>query len=29
MTNGLHIDAKYWHENHSVALERFNRWILA
>jgi len=28
MTNGLHIDAKYWQENQSVALERFNRWIL-
>jgi len=26
--NGLHIDAKYWQENQSVALERFNRWIL-
>lgn len=25
---GLHIDAKYWQQNQSVALERFNRWIL-
>lgn len=28
MKNGLHIDARYWQENQSVALERFNRWIL-
>jgi len=26
--SGLHIDAKFWQENQSVALERFNRWIL-
>ena len=25
---GLHIDAKYWQQNQSVALERFNQWIL-
>ena len=27
--SGLHIDAKYWQANQSVALERFNRWILS
>lgn len=26
--SGLHIDARYWQQNQSVALERFNRWIL-
>ncbi|WP_118180486.1 ABC transporter substrate-binding protein [Paraburkholderia phosphatilytica] len=25
---GLHIDAKYWQQNQSVALDRFNRWVL-
>jgi putative spermidine/putrescine transport system substrate-binding protein len=29
MKTALHIDAKYWQQNQSVALERFNRWILA
>jgi putative spermidine/putrescine transport system substrate-binding protein len=29
MKSGLHIDAKYWQETQSVALERFNSWILA
>jgi putative spermidine/putrescine transport system substrate-binding protein len=29
MKDGVHIDAKYWQENQSVALERFNSWILA
>jgi putative spermidine/putrescine transport system substrate-binding protein len=28
MKDGLHIDARYWQEKQSVALERFNRWIL-
>ena len=26
--SGLHIDAKYWQQNQSAALERFNRWVL-
>lgn len=26
--NGLHIDARFWQEKQSVALERFNQWIL-
>jgi putative spermidine/putrescine transport system substrate-binding protein len=28
MKNGLHIDAKFWQDKQSVALERFNSWIL-
>ncbi|SMG53607.1 ABC transporter substrate-binding protein [Paraburkholderia susongensis] len=27
--SGLHIDAHYWLQNQSVALERFNSWILS
>lgn len=29
MKSGLHIDAKYWQAKQSVALERFNRWVLS
>ncbi|RKT13953.1 putative spermidine/putrescine transport system substrate-binding protein [Paraburkholderia sp. RAU2J] len=28
MKTGVQINAKYWQENQSTALERFNRWIL-
>lgn len=28
MKSGVHIDAKFWQQNQSAALERFNRWIL-
>lgn len=27
--NGIHINAAYWNQNQSTALERFNRWILS
>ncbi|MBB2931430.1 ABC transporter substrate-binding protein [Paraburkholderia silvatlantica] len=29
MKSGVHIDAKYWLQNQSTALERFNSWILS
>ncbi|SDV50591.1 ABC transporter substrate-binding protein [Chitinasiproducens palmae] len=29
MKTALHIDPKYWLDNQSVALERFNRWVLS
>ncbi len=28
MKSGVQINAKFWQQNQSVALERFNRWIL-
>ncbi|WP_206093581.1 ABC transporter substrate-binding protein [Pandoraea sp. ISTKB] len=28
MKSGVHINAQFWQQNQSVALERFNRWIL-